>query len=79
MRPAERPFFPSPLGLGDATTYCPCSGARFLTRDPLEAITREPYGYVGGNPINFVDPSGLWLGEGLVEKAVDVVVAVKNG
>lgn len=37
--------------------------AQFLTRDPMVATTRSPYGYVGGNPLNGIDPSGncgLW-------------------
>ena len=34
--------------------------AQFLTRDPLRSITRSPYGYVDGDPLNVVDPSGLW-------------------
>ncbi len=34
--------------------------AQFLTRDPINPITREAYGYVGGNPLNATDPSGLW-------------------
>jgi hypothetical protein len=34
-------------------------GARFLTRDPLEAITRSAYGYVDNNPVNGTDPTGL--------------------
>jgi RHS repeat-associated protein len=33
--------------------------AQFLTRDPIEAITREAYAYAGNNPINMVDPMGL--------------------
>jgi RHS repeat-associated protein len=33
--------------------------AQFLTRDPLEAITGQAYAYVGGNPLNERDPSGL--------------------
>jgi RHS repeat-associated protein len=33
--------------------------AQFLTRDPLESSTREPYAYVAGNPLNGVDPLGL--------------------
>lgn len=32
--------------------------AQFLTRDPITALTRSPYGYVEGNPLNAVDPSG---------------------
>jgi len=33
--------------------------ANFLTRDPIEAITREPYEYAGGDPLNNTDPTGL--------------------
>lgn len=39
--------------------YGPSAEARFLTRDPLEAITRSPYAYVYNNPVNLVDPTGL--------------------
>jgi hypothetical protein len=39
--------------------YCDPSAARFLSRDPLAAQTREPYGYVNDNPLNGGDPSGL--------------------
>ncbi len=41
-----------------ARTYDPAT-AQFLSVDPLEAITGEPYGYVGENPPNLLDPSGL--------------------
>jgi RHS repeat-associated protein len=41
-----------------ARYYDPAT-AQFLTKDPLVAITQEPYGYVGGNPLNYVDPTGL--------------------
>ena len=41
-----------------ARCYDPVTG-QFLTRDPLEAITRSAYGYAGNNPINMVDPTGL--------------------
>ena len=43
--------------------YYDPSTAQFLTRDPMVATTRSPYGYVSGNPLNNVDPSGecgLW-------------------
>jgi RHS repeat-associated protein len=33
--------------------------SQFLTRDPLDAITRSAYGYVSDNPLNHRDPSGL--------------------
>jgi RHS repeat-associated protein len=33
--------------------------AQFLTVDPLDAITHEPYSYAGDNPVNSGDPSGL--------------------
>lgn len=38
--------------------YDPTTG-QFLTRDPLEALTRSPYAYVSNNPINGTDPTGL--------------------
>ena len=42
-----------------ARYYDPATG-QFLTRDPIEAQSREAYGYVGGNPLNATDPSGLF-------------------
>ena len=60
-----------------ARYYDPTTGT-FLTRDPIEAQTREPYGYVAGNPLNRTDPTGLYWGESFVNRAVDVAVAVKN-
>jgi RHS repeat-associated protein len=42
-----------------ARYYDPATG-QFLSRDPIETLTREPYGYVGGNPLNGTDPTGLW-------------------
>ena len=42
-----------------ARNYDP-STAQFLTRDPLEATTHQPYGYAGNNPTNNTDPTGLW-------------------
>ncbi|MCC2334863.1 RHS repeat-associated core domain-containing protein [Cellulomonas wangsupingiae] len=44
-----------------ARYYDPTS-AQFLTRDPLEATTANPYGYTDGNPLQHTDPLGLdWL------------------
>ena len=33
--------------------------AQFITRDPLEALTGEPYAYAGNDPLNLSDLSGL--------------------
>ena len=41
------------------TRYYNPATAQFLTRDPLEAQTLSSYGYVGGDPLNFSDPTGL--------------------
>jgi RHS repeat-associated protein len=44
-----------------ARFYDPASG-QFLSRDPLESRTGTPYGYTGGNPLQFTDALGLdWL------------------
>jgi RHS repeat-associated protein len=32
--------------------------AQFLSRDPAVGTTRSPYGYVSGNPLNALDPTG---------------------
>ena len=39
--------------------YDPSTGT-FLSVDPLVGLTGDPYGYVGGNPTNAVDPLGLF-------------------
>lgn len=45
-----------------ARFYDPAT-AQFMTKDPLEAITRQPYAYAENNPLNESDPSGLgWFG-----------------
>lgn len=41
-----------------ARWYDPTTG-QFMSSDPLEAITQQPYSYAGDNPINETDPSGL--------------------
>ena len=43
-----------------ARYYDPTTG-QFLSRDPAVAMTRSPYGYVGGNPLNASDPTGLGI------------------
>ena len=42
--------------------YYDPSTAQFLTRDPLDAMTRSAYGYAGNDPLNQDDPSGLCFG-----------------
>lgn len=41
-----------------ARYYDPDTG-QFLTRDPLLAVTQDPYGYALNNPVNATDPTGL--------------------
>ncbi|MGN6815420.1 MAG: 6-bladed beta-propeller, partial [Solirubrobacterales bacterium] len=42
-----------------ARFYDPGTG-QFLSRDPLAALTRQPYSYAVDNPLNWTDPSGLY-------------------
>ena len=57
---------PGSLGriVGVSCFYDPTTG-QFLTRDPINAVTRSAYGYVGNNPLNATDPSGLWCVTGV--------------
>jgi RHS repeat-associated protein len=41
-----------------ARSYDPAT-AQFMSVDPLAAVTRSPYGYVGDSPLNGTDPAGL--------------------
>jgi RHS repeat-associated protein len=41
------------------TRYYDPNTAQFLTRDPLDAITRNTYGYAEGRPLDLSDPTGL--------------------
>lgn len=41
-----------------ARYYEPSTG-QFLTVDPLNALTRQPYAYAGSDPLNEWDPTGL--------------------
>jgi RHS repeat-associated protein len=42
--------------------YYDPSTAQFLTRDPLEDISNQPYLYANGDPVNLTDPTGLIFG-----------------
>ena len=42
-----------------ARYYEPATG-QFLSRDPMMSRTKAPYSYVGNNPLNGADPSGLY-------------------
>ncbi len=43
-----------------ARYYDPSTG-QFLTRDPMDAVTRSAYGYSGNDPLNGSDPTGLMV------------------
>jgi RHS repeat-associated protein len=59
-----------------ARYYDPTTG-QFITKDPLAAASRSPYGYVGDSPLNGVDPYGLiCLSLHCVLKAVGIGAAV---
>jgi RHS repeat-associated protein len=49
-----------------ARTYDP-STAQFMSVDPMHEWTREPYIYVGDNPLNHGDPFGLFPWEAVAE------------
>ncbi len=42
--------------------YYDASTGQFTSRDPIITLTRSPYAYAGGNPLNATDPGGLWWG-----------------
>ena len=43
-----------------ARDYDPTNGS-FLTRDPLESATANPYSYTSGNPLQYADPTGMLM------------------
>jgi RHS repeat-associated protein len=58
-----------------ARYYDPTTG-QFLTRDPLEVVTRSSYEFAGNNPTNNLDPTGMnWLSD----RAGDVAGAIAGG
>jgi RHS repeat-associated protein len=60
-----------------ARYYDPTTG-QFLTRDPLEAITGQPYSYAQDNPVNGTDPTGL-CGTGSIGDLFDCVNPTSSG
>src|SRR5262249_24531924 len=65
-----------PLTFMRARYYSPPLG-RFLSNDPLGLASGQVnlYGYAGQNPVNFIDPSGLFFKHGLgtcLEYIIDV-------
>ena len=68
------------------TRYYDPSTGQFLSKDPAVSLTRQPYSYVGGNPLNRGDPTGLdcsWNpfdnGSCLAAGWNDVSTDVRNG
>jgi RHS repeat-associated protein len=52
--------------------------AQFLSLDPLEKLTREPYSYVEDNPLNAADPTGL-CSDGSLSGFLDCFNPVSSG
>jgi RHS repeat-associated protein len=67
-------------GYSDATNlvylinryYDPTTG-QFVNVDPMVNETGQVYTYAGDDPVNDVDPTGLYWGESLVHKALNIV------
>lgn len=57
---AQSYTLPGGTGLDDmrARDYSPAS-LGFISSDPLQMLTGEPYAYAGDNPVEFTDPAGL--------------------
>jgi len=52
---------------------------RWIGKDPMgEVGGLNLYGYVGGDPINWMDPYGLWTWRGVMEGTADWLVAQRN-
>jgi RHS repeat-associated protein len=60
-----------------ARYYDPGTGG-FLTRDPLEQLTQQPYSYAQDNPTNGLDPTGL-CGFGSIGDFFDCVNPASSG
>jgi RHS repeat-associated protein len=56
-----------------ARFYEPATGV-FISRDPIESITHQPYSYANNNPFTYSDPSGLLFGiDNLIGAAIGAV------
>jgi RHS repeat-associated protein len=79
----------TPLGFAGAYTdaesgliylvdrYYDPTTAQFISIDPMVAETQSPYGYVGGDPVNGIDPSGLCKGIwGCIDSGIHTVARV---
>lgn len=60
-----------------ARVYDPATG-QFLSRDPLEEVTREPYSYASNNPANRGDPAGLFSLAGVGGAILDAGGFIKD-
>jgi RHS repeat-associated protein len=60
-----------------ARYYDPATG-QLISIDPMAGSTRTPYSYVGGDPVNFVDPTGLYTGK-QVRKAAEEMRRILEG
>jgi RHS repeat-associated protein len=56
----------------DRARYYDPATAQFITRDPLEEVTGEPYGYANNDPLSYVDPTGQFG----IPSPMDVVSAI---
>lgn len=60
-----------------ARYYDPAT-AQFLTVDPDLDVTLSPFGYASDNPLNGIDPSGMWSLGGFIHKHIGTIGLV-NG
>jgi RHS repeat-associated protein len=60
-----------------ARAYEPAT-AQFMSSDPIEPITQAPYFYANDNPLNYYDPSGLFLGIPGTPSSTEIVEGVSH-